>query len=423
MSHTSFKRYRDEDDDSLGWTPGTIQATPGASPWTPGRSLFNYVIGEDLPDPSQTIDLTIPEDQVLPSQLTGAAEEFSEGTQASEVINPVVLDLFDDPPLNEGRGFRRWAFVLNNYTDAELAALKPWLQTKTEFHVVHFEVGDQGTPHLQGYFRLKDATTSARLHKKPGLARSALKICRGTEEHNVIYCEKTGNASCFSKGGTMQPGQGARTDIKLAAEKIRDGGMTAYKRMAHEEPVMIVKYAKGFMHLMEAVDKPRYLDKPPDVIYFYGESGAGKSMAAYALAEQIKKDRGVECVEIDTGMLPFCDGYAGEKIVMMNDFRTRNHHGVELAVDIFLKMLDRFPYRLNIKGSSRHLQADTFIFTNTQHPSAFFNGKGATEPQKQWLRRITRVVKCVKKNVDGVDVYEQEECGNGEQPEIIPFIA
>lgn len=397
------KRMIDEVDTEEEYANFAWEPSNNVSTWEPTTPLFDFVIGEAVNESQDA------------SEAPETVEDGEEALLSWEELTDVV-------PEDEGRGVRRWCFTLNNYTAAECEFLKHWLPNHTDFHVVHKEVGEQGTPHLQGYFRLKSTATSKALHKKFGLKRASLFICKGTEAQNERYCKKSGPDTLFSRGGTMQAGQGARTDLKVASEKIRDGGMTAYRKLAREEPHMIVKYAKGFQHLMEAVDTPRKLDKPPEVIYFYGEAGAGKSVAAYKLADDLCKSRDVQYVEIDTGMLPFCDGYAGEKIVMFNDFRTKNHHGTDLQVDIFLKMLDMFPYRLNIKGSSRHLQADTFIFTNTQHPSKFFQDKGTTEPQKQWLRRITRVVRCVKKVIDGEEVYEQEECGNGEQPEIIPFI-
>jgi len=330
-------------------------------------------------------------------------------------------EIMEPPPLKEGRGVRRWCFTLNNYTDKEVNDLKDWLTSHADYHIVHYEVGKQGTPHLQGYFRLKSTAVSSALHKKPGLKRASLFICKGTEDQNIKYCSKGGVHTICSTSGIPQPGQGARSDLKEAAALVRDGGHKAIKKIALDKPDLIVKYGRGFKELLEVLDIGRMLDQAPEAVWYYGESGSGKSVAAYELAKAKCAELSCEQVELDSGLFPFCDGYRDEEVIILNDFRQKNHHGQDIQLDLMLKMVDRFPFRMNIKGSSRQLKGRVFIFTNTQHPSHFFTQGGSSEPQKQWLRRITRVVKCVKTKVNGEDVYTQEECGNGEQPESVPF--
>jgi len=390
-------------------------------------SLFDYVIGGE-PEKHN-----VPE-TVGPSlgQCGGQAESLDDGVSDTEpysqstqvdvdevsveesIIDPEIME---PPPAKEGRGVRRWCFTLNNYQTAEVNDLKDFLNSHTEYHLVHYEVGKQGTPHLQGYFRLKNTAVSSAIHNKPGLKRASLFICKGTEEQNIKYCSKGGPDSLCTTGGTPQLGKGARTDLKEAAARVRDGGHKAIKSIAQETPEMIVKYGRGFKELLEVLDVPRSLTAAPEAVWYYGESGSGKSMAAYALAAKKCEDMTADQVELDSGLFPFCDGYRDEEVIILNDFRQKNHHGQDIPLDLLLKMVDRFPFRVNIKGSSRQIKGKVFIFTNTQHPSHFFTEGGSSEPQKQWLRRITRVVKCVKTKVDGEDVYSQIECGNGEQPE------
>jgi len=390
-------------------------------------SLFDYVIGAE------------PHNHDLPETLGGAAaqehgttpvggdgdvsdtESYASTTQvdAEGDQEEIMIDeeIMEPPPAKEGRGVRRWCFTLNNYQECEVNMMKDFLTSHADYHIVHYEVGKQGTPHLQGYFRLKNTAVSSAIHKKPGFKRASLFICKGTEEQNIKYCSKGGPDSLCSTSGIPQPGQGARSDLKEAAARVRDGGHKAIKAIAQETPEVIVKYGRGFKELLEVLDVPRSLTAAPEAVWYYGESGSGKSMAAYALAAKKCEDMQAEQVELDSGLFPFCDGYRDEEVIILNDFRQKNHHGQDIPLDLLLKMVDRFPFRVNIKGSSRQIKGKVFIFTNTQHPSHFFTEGGSSEPQKQWLRRITRVVKCVKTKVNGEYVYSQIECGNGEQPE------
>lgn len=377
-------------------------------------SLFDYVIGSEQPDEQEVAQAP----SVLEDEDTSTTETYSQGSKQSINYDPEIME---PPPSKEGRGVRRWCFTLNNYSEKEVNDIKDWLTVHADYHIVSYEVGDEGTPHLQGYFRLKNTAVSSALHKKPGFKRSSLFICKGTEEQNIVYCSKGGPQALCSTSGIPQAGQGSRTDLKEAAAQVRDGGHKAIKKIAIEKPDMIVKYGRGFKELLEVLDVGRMLDQAPEAIWYYGESGSGKSCAAYELAKAKCDELSAEQVELDSGLFPFCDGYRDEEVIILNDFRQKNHHGQDIQLDLMLKMVDRFPFRMNIKGSSRQLKGKVFIFTNTQHPSHFFTQGGSSEPQKQWLRRITRVVKCVKTTIDGNVVYSQEECGNGEQPEKIDF--
>ena len=50
---------------------------------------------------------------------------------------------------------RSWLFVLNNYSEDEYRSIKDWCSAECDYAVVGKEVGEEGTPHLQGYFRKK----------------------------------------------------------------------------------------------------------------------------------------------------------------------------------------------------------------------------------------------------------------------------
>ena len=400
-------RQEDDDEDVERYTPALFGEH---------RSLFDYVIGEESDPAAERVVPQCDDDEVSTTQTYS-----TNGDDAESVVTDLEEWGVEAPPEQEGRGVRRWCFTLNNHTPAEVNLIKDWLTVHADYHLVHYEIGEQGTPHLQGYFRLKNAATSGALHKKPGLKRAAMFICKGTEAQNIKYVEKTGKDSLCSTSGIPGDGQGARSDLKEAAAAVRDGGHKAIKKLAMEKPDMIVRYGRGFKELMEVLDVGRMLDQAPEAIWYYGESGSGKSVAAYGLAKMKCESLSCEQVELDSGLFPFCDGYRDEEVIILNDFRQKNHHGQDIQLDLLLKMVDRFPFRVNIKGSSRQLKGKVFIFTNTQHPSHFFTQGGSSEPQKQWLRRITRVVKCVKTIVNGEAVYTQVECGNGEQPESIDF--
>lgn len=102
---------------------------------------------------------------------------------------------------------RAYSFTINNDTYDDLVRL---INASFVYCCFGFEVGDSGTPHIQGYIYLHDAMTKSALSKKI-LPRAALFASKGTLEHNRVYTSKSGE---FYEFGTP-PTQG-----RAAWEKI-----------------------------------------------------------------------------------------------------------------------------------------------------------------------------------------------------------
>lgn len=95
----------------------------------------------------------------------------------------------------------RVCFTLNNYEDNEVDALVQWFDSLGEkllYAVIGQEVGESGTPHLQGFISLNHTFLKAKdggvrfWKSQPGLGRAHLESSRGTDFENQIYCTKDG---------------------------------------------------------------------------------------------------------------------------------------------------------------------------------------------------------------------------------------
>jgi len=88
-----------------------------------------------------------------------------------------------------------WCFTLNNYTDDEYSSIVSILDEKYEY-VIGKEIGESGTPHLQGYIALKDKKKKFRMTAFENCCiRNDIKTMRcfrakGSREHNLDYCSK-----------------------------------------------------------------------------------------------------------------------------------------------------------------------------------------------------------------------------------------
>lgn len=82
----------------------------------------------------------------------------------------------------------RWCFTLNNYTNDEISSIVPLINNNCKYAIVGREVGESGTPHLQGYIEFKNK-------KRPLSVFSNKRIhwekAKGDRQQNYDYCSKS----------------------------------------------------------------------------------------------------------------------------------------------------------------------------------------------------------------------------------------
>lgn len=131
-------------------------------------------------------------------------------------------------------GNRSWCFTLNNYTPAEVTSIQ---SAECKYIIFGREVGEEGTPHLQGFVQFKDGKTMSAVKTTLGTDRLHLEVCGGNPQQNITYCSKQGDV--FEKG--VRPAQGKRSDLKRALDDINDG-MRSRKKLRAEHPLVMAKY-------------------------------------------------------------------------------------------------------------------------------------------------------------------------------------
>lgn len=94
----------------------------------------------------------------------------------------------------------RWCFTLNNYNNVEIDELITICSKCSKYYIWGYEVGEEGTPHLQGYVefktkhRPKEVIPNVRIHWEK---------CKGNRESNFSYCSKGGDY--FINGKRQKP--------------------------------------------------------------------------------------------------------------------------------------------------------------------------------------------------------------------------
>lgn len=101
--------------------------------------------------------------------------------------NPYVSNI--SLPLVEMSRARRFCFTINNPVVAELDALKDSLGKTAHKWVYQIEVGENGTPHVQGCLEFEHQRSFNVVKDIVGV-RAHVEKCKGNWKQNVLYCTK-----------------------------------------------------------------------------------------------------------------------------------------------------------------------------------------------------------------------------------------
>ncbi|QNS17422.1 replication-associated protein [Sonfela circovirus 2] len=251
----------------------------------------------------------------------------------------------------------RWAFTLNNPTDEEKSLVRSWEPTQVKYLIAGEEVGDKGTPHLQGFVNLVKKARLSTLKKK--LPRAHFEKAKGTDADNKKYCSKEGKV-LIELGEPCKSGQ--RSDLQSAVDVLlKERSLGA---VAAAAPEVYVKYYRGLAQLL--TDHPDVTSRrswKTEVSVFVGPPGTGKSRECLKLApDGYWKPRG-----------KWWCGYNRQEDVIMDDF-----YGW-LPYDDLLRVMDRYPLKVETKGGTRDFLAKRLFITSNRFPHEWYNPEIVTD--------------------------------------------
>lgn len=276
-------------------------------------------------------------------------------------------------PMTGKTQLSRFCFTINNWTQAEL----DWLQTfECKWIIVGKEIGANGTPHLQGACVLSTRRQFNTIKKMYGFARAHIEPMRGTIEDNIKYCTKE-DTQAFTKGAIEQ---GRRNDIHSAIEKLRTApSLMSLVQKDDDVAATFIKYPNGLTKYRNYLEPRR--TTPPMVYWIYGDTGTGKTRSSVEWCER----RGLE-YWISLGGLQWFDGYDGETVAILDDFRTGH-----CKFSFLLRLLDRYKFQVPYKGGFRNWVPKIIFVTAPMPPREMFDLKKEGDI-KQLERRITQLV-------------------------------
>jgi len=230
---------------------------------------------------------------------------------------------------------KNWTITLNNFTE-------PCLHFDSEemgYLICGEEKGEKGTPHLQGYVQFKKKKRLSQV--KDFFVGAHLEVARGKPQQNVTYCSKDGK---WHDHGKCNAGQGARNDLNGIKELI-DAGKPAGD-IREEYYGTFIRYRKSLLQDIE--DRKPDRSWPTELHIYWGDTGTGKSRKCYEqFPKAYWKTRG-----------EWWDGYEGQETVIIDEF-----YGWIKFSD-FLRICDRYPLSVPVKGGFRKFLAKKVICTS-----------------------------------------------------------
>jgi hypothetical protein len=201
-------------------------------------------------------------------------------------------------------GSKHWCFTLNNYTNEDIERINGLVDTNNKVAYVIYgkEIGESGTPHLQGVIsfnqKIRLVPAKAVIGSNPHVE------CARNLKASVLYCKKEGEWVEF--GSLSGRGQGNRNDLEEFKKAIK-GGMLSLSEIREHHSEVYAKYHRFCLEYIHdhypEIETPQHdlrpwqvalknmLDEPADrrrIIFVVDEVGnCGKSWFAHYYSKLI----------------------------------------------------------------------------------------------------------------------------------------
>lgn len=274
---------------------------------------------------------------------------------------------------------RNVCFTINNWTHEQWQHLDANSGTTT-YLVVGKEVGESGTPHLQCYAEFENPRSTGKgwSNFRKLFGNGHFEVRRGTAKQAADYCKKDGD---FTEWGEITR-QGERTDWAAATAAVLSGGSIV--EVVQEQP-QLLPAIRALERLQNLSIAP--LEREVHTTWLFGPPGSGKTRYVW--------DNFPNVYSKPSG--PWWDGYSGEEVLLLDDFDG------DILYTEFLKVLDRYKYRVPVKGGYVGARWNKIFITTNKPPHEFYR-KGNRDALKRRIHEV-RILNSPDRVYNGTQTY------------------
>jgi len=260
------------------------------------------------------------------------------------------------------------AFIMtwNNYPENWIELIDKAFETKRFRYIIGGkEVGENGTPHIQGHIDQKNGSTIKALQKFLKKADIKCAIKQPKDEHHAAnnrnYCKKDHD---FTEWG-VKPQQGKRNDIEACMETIRAEPRIKTVDLMERHPSVYAKYP-AFVHqykLHKVKHKIlQHTDETTPNLWIWGKAGKGKSRPYQELLDKMYPKQ----------INKWWDAYDGEPTVLVEDFAESHVRSMTPHVKIWA---DRYPFFAQVKNFTVRIRPQRIVVTSNYDSSVIFGAE------------------------------------------------
>ncbi len=218
-----------------------------------------------------------------------------------------------------------------------------------------------------------------RLSKKIMSHGAHIEVCKGSPKQNIDYVKKDGKI--LDEIGEM-PHQGTKS-IKELREMSRDEVPANLSRI-YDDEIAKQRREESFKRMLSEIKQNDL--QAPEVIYFTGEPGVGKTYSAYSYALTKFNEEDIGKVSFNNGFADFINPTA--KCLICEEFRP-----TDLKASKLLEFLDKYGASINVKGGFEYVRPKCIILASVFTPESLYLDD---EKNKQFTRRITKEFRLEK---------------------------
>lgn len=224
-----------------------------------------------------------------------------------------------------------------------------------DYLVVGREVGEEGTPHLQGYVVFKAKKTFNAVKKL--LPGAHLEVMKGSPQQASDYCKKDGD---FEEHGTLPPPKTGAARGKLKADYAKAIAMAVAGNIHDIEPGLLVRHYRTLQAIARDLAPvpgrvPPISDSVKYGLWLWGPAGTGKSRSAREWFES--ETKGLYLKRPDE----WWDGFTGTGAVLLEDLDLDHARPLRRHLKIWA---DMYRFNGNVKGGQALCRPDVLIVTS-----------------------------------------------------------